>query len=446
MASIAKLAVILSAVTKPLEDGLKGAQSKVSSFGKGIKHGAGIGLGVLGLDKIEGAMKKALQASPELGDAAERVELAFGRSLVSLTGMSQWLPKLATFMDEAASRFSDDNMSQTFESDAQRIQSIWMKITGSSDQEILARVNAMQKEYESAKLLEKAAEKRAAIEAKIKKEKIDMRFNAVAGTTDMFEFLDQLRNANAAVNPDQADANKLAGFKAIAGGSYVVGRIEEELQLKKVIEQNKIIEEERKKIVEEGKALVSANLTPLEKLSIEQDKYNKYLAAGAIDMNTYNRAIKALTPGLKEVEDIQKEIFKLENGELAAKLKDMKEGGASDSVLKEYEKEFNRLEKMKQDMAEMAKEDELEPTELREQSEPKFASAVEAGSAEAYSAAIRAQASLREEGMLAVNRNQLQVSKQQWEIQKQILKAQGDATKAFEASKPFARMTLGGAN
>lgn len=442
MASIAKLAVILSAVTKPLEDGLKGAQSKVSSFGKGIKHGAGIGLGVLGLDKIEGAMKKALQDSPELGEAAEKVELSFGKALVHLTAMNQWLPKLSAFMEEAAERFSTDNMSQTFQSDGQRLQSIWMKLTGSSDQEILARVNAMQKEFEEATKAEKAQQ--FMLDKEKERLKVAKERQEVLGK-EAESYIKELERKRDSLDPNGAKEREKGKFKDLED-PFLKARIGLLEMITKELEEQESIISAQVDLWEEGAAVAREFQTPYESMIEKQDRYNDLLLAGVLEWDKYKLAMAKVTPGLKEIEDIQKEIFKLENGELAAKLKDMKEGGASDAVLKQYEKEYNRLEKMKKDQEELAKEDELESKDFADKPEQKFAGAIEAGSAEAYSAAIRAQAGMRDDGMLTVNRNQLQISKEQWEIQKQILKAQGDATKAFEASKPFARMTLGGGN
>ena len=442
MASIAKLAVILSAVTKPLEDGLKGAQSKLSSFGKGMSHGAGIGLGVLGLDKIEGAMKKALKASPELGDAAEKVELAFGRALVSLTGMSQWLPQLAKDADGFASRVEEGFVMQEVK---EGLLWIWEASKNGNAAAADARAKESRDYFNIMKIREKGLERIAELEFKRKMAAHETHRIQTMGTEQMGAMVESLHSKRVGLDPDY-EKNMIQAMRKDAPNSINMMLIDYELKEIAVLEARKKAEEEKNKMIEEGKSLTEANFTPMEKLASEQEKYNKLLAAGAIDMNTYNRAIKALTPGLKEVEDIQKEIFKLENGELAAKLKDMKEGGASDAVLKQYEKEYNRLEKMKKDQEELAKEDEMEGKDFADKPEQKFAGAIEAGSAEAYSAAIRAQAGMRDDGMLAVNRSQLQVSKEQWEIQKQILKAQGDATKAFEASKGFARLTLGGGN
>jgi len=97
--SISKLAVIISGHTKPLEDAMKRAESKVGSFGSSIKksigHGFGASLGAAGLDKMESAMKKAVADMPELASAAERAEKSFGGLLLKATGVSLWLPPVA---------------------------------------------------------------------------------------------------------------------------------------------------------------------------------------------------------------------------------------------------------------------------------------------------------------------------------------------------------------
>lgn len=99
MASISNLAVIISGQTKPLEDAMKKAESKVSSFGKSFKEGIGLGAGVMGLDKLEQAMKKALGDFPGLAEAAEGAEKAFGGMLLKVTGMTWLLPKVADFLE-----------------------------------------------------------------------------------------------------------------------------------------------------------------------------------------------------------------------------------------------------------------------------------------------------------------------------------------------------------
>lgn len=97
--SIANLAVIISGHTKPLEESMKKAQSKVGAFGHSVKEGFGLGLGVMGLDKLEQAMKKALGNFPGMAEAAEGAEKAFGGILLKVTGMTWLLPKVADFLE-----------------------------------------------------------------------------------------------------------------------------------------------------------------------------------------------------------------------------------------------------------------------------------------------------------------------------------------------------------
>lgn len=97
--SIANLAVIISGHTKPLEDAMKKAKSKVSSFGHSFKEGAMLSAGVMGIDKLEQAMKKALGEFPGLAEAAEAAEKAFGGMLLKVTGMTWLLPKVADFLE-----------------------------------------------------------------------------------------------------------------------------------------------------------------------------------------------------------------------------------------------------------------------------------------------------------------------------------------------------------
>jgi len=104
--SIANLAVIISGHTKPLEDAMKKAQSKVGSFGSSIgssiKHGVGASLGAMGLDKMEAAMKAAIADMPGLSEAAERAEKSFGKILLNVTGVGYLLPKVAGILSDVA--------------------------------------------------------------------------------------------------------------------------------------------------------------------------------------------------------------------------------------------------------------------------------------------------------------------------------------------------------
>lgn len=100
--SIANLAVVISGHTKPLEEAMKKAQSKVGGFGHSIKEGFGLGLGVMGLDKLEGAMKKAIADMPQLAEAADKAEKSFGRMLLKVTGIGWLLPKAATILEDVS--------------------------------------------------------------------------------------------------------------------------------------------------------------------------------------------------------------------------------------------------------------------------------------------------------------------------------------------------------
>jgi len=100
--SIANLAVVISGHTKPLEEAMKKAQSKVGGFSHSIKEGFGLGLGVMGLDKLEGAMKKAIADMPQLAEAADKAEKSFGRMLLKVTGIGWLLPKAATILEDVS--------------------------------------------------------------------------------------------------------------------------------------------------------------------------------------------------------------------------------------------------------------------------------------------------------------------------------------------------------
>lgn len=76
-------------------------------------------------------------------------------------------------------------------------------------------------------------------------------------------------------------AKQIDGFKAI--------QAEEEAQAKRDAEALA----ERNRVLDEGRAVYEATRTPLENLSAETDRLNKLLQEGAIDWDTYSRAIFA---------------------------------------------------------------------------------------------------------------------------------------------------------
>lgn len=76
-------------------------------------------------------------------------------------------------------------------------------------------------------------------------------------------------------------AKQIDGFKALQD--------EEQLQAKRTADALA----ERNRVLEDGRALYDATRTPLEALAIETDRLNKLLQAGAIDWDTYSRAIFA---------------------------------------------------------------------------------------------------------------------------------------------------------
>jgi tape measure domain-containing protein len=78
-----------------------------------------------------------------------------------------------------------------------------------------------------------------------------------------------------------AIAKQIDGFKAL--------QAEEEAQAKRNAEAL----EERNRVLDEGRAIYEATRTPLENLAAETDRLNKLLQAGAIDWDTYSRAIFA---------------------------------------------------------------------------------------------------------------------------------------------------------
>jgi hypothetical protein len=444
MASISKLAVVLSAVTKPLEDGLKAADKKVSSFGHSFKEGMSIGLGVLGIDKLEGAMKKALKEDEALGEASEKVELAFGRTLISLTMMSQWLPRLA----QDASGFAD-RMEEGFVFQEVKEKLLWAfefsKRLNSENADAAAK--ASRDEFIKHKLIETALER----QKKLAREKFEAEREAawvsMAGTEEQKKLLDELDNKYESL---LTDAEKLARVKDAAPNSAKVGLIDYRMGQIAELEKRKKNEEDLKKVMEDGKSLTESMLTPLEKLATEQAKYNDMLQKGAINTDTYNRAVKAITPGLKELESIQKEIYALEKGELAGKLKDLADAGATKDIQDQYKKAFNRLDALKK-LEELKKEMEKDfdqgfGDDEGKREGPKFAGAVEAGSAAAYTALIRAQASQQDNSLLTTTKKQLEVDINAFRVLQEMHKQQGDAIKAAGPGIKLVRMNIGGGN
>jgi len=76
-------------------------------------------------------------------------------------------------------------------------------------------------------------------------------------------------------------AKQIDGFKALQD--------EEQLQAKRSADALA----ERNRVLEDGRALYDATRTPLEALAIETDRLNTLLSAGAIDWDTYSRAVFA---------------------------------------------------------------------------------------------------------------------------------------------------------
>ena len=442
MASIAKLAVILSAVTKPLEDGLKAADAKVKTFGHGFKEGLSIGAGVLGIDKVEQAMKKALAANEELGEAAEKVELAFGRTLISVTGMAHWLPRLAKDASGFADRVEEGFVWQEIKENAIWFLE-WSKRFNADRAEGLAQ--ASRAEFIKNKLAEKAAERLKELERKRFEEAREAAWVQMAGTEAQAELLKELENKNAAL---MTDAEKLARVRDEAPNSSKITLINYEMRKNQELELRKKNEEDLKKLMEDGKNLTESMFTPLEKLAAEQAKYNDMLAKSAITTDTYNRAIKALTPGLKDLEAIQAEIYKLDKGDLAAKVKEMTEAGASKDTIEQYKKLFDKLERLKE-MKELEKADDGFGEDRPARTGAQFTGAAEAGSAAAYSSLVRAEAARTDAGLqgsdlLGVNKKQFDVQFKQFQLLQQMYKQQGDAIKAAESGIKLAKMSISG--
>lgn len=386
MASIAKLAVILTAVSKPLEDGLKSAQSKVSSFSKGIAgglgKGLGVGLGVMGLDNMESAIKSAMRDNEEMAASAEKIEKSFGQALINITGMKDWLPYVAKEMEAIAN-------GDFWEDLKRRAHVGFWSLLGQGDQAQKEAVS-MKVLHEAYKEAAKAQEELRIAEKQRIKEQNDWEIEQHTGTVEMFEYAKELRKQIESMDPN-AEMKKLQRFRDENGASFGMEEIEALLETKEALKAEQAALDSVFDLYAEGAQLTKEMITPLEQLASKQAEYNDLLLEGAIDYETYRRAMEKITPGLNDIKAIQDEIYKLENGELAARIKALTEQGADQNMINMFSKEYQRLE----DLKESLKTEEMPDFSKTGSDEPKFAGAVEAGSAAAYSALLNARAGMQ---------------------------------------------------
>lgn len=400
MPSIAKLAVILSAVTTPLEQGLKAAQSKVSSFSGSIlsamKGGFGAGLGLMGLDKLE----KALKTNKELAAVGDEIEAKFGNIVIKA--------------------FELDKVMKLVHATFQKIDELVPNgglIANFKPEDFIRPMN------DKEKALQKAMEKEAAnmVGNKEMKELVQKLQAQMEGLDPHFE--DNLVARFRRMNPDAIDLKNIDMLRS---------RIKFLQQDKQAAEDAKRMEEERLKVMEQGKSLTDNLATPLEKLAKAQAEYNKMLGIGAINQETFGRAIKALTPGLKELEAIQDEIFKLEKGQMAFDLKKLKEAGASKDILDQYEKDFKRLEKLKEEWPDIPDDSGTTYGEKPQQ----FAEAL--SGERALGAIMKAQAGMKQTvtDPSRLMEKHIEESQRQTKIHEDIRKKQGDALEIWKRIKP----------
>lgn len=292
--SIANLAVVISGHTKPLEDSMKKAQSKVSSFGHSFKEGAMLGAGVMGLDKLEQAMKKAIADVPELAEAADEAEKSFGRILLKVTGIGAVLPTIAGYLKQAADYFNSNDTQSGFGYDVQVFKEQAASLFMSSETrakelqtmreqwETQTKINNAQAEY--AKFQKEQAE------AEKKKEEL-VKSNLESYSKQLSSELDALdpMREKLRIADDLAKSNDVF-LKAEIGIREL--RKQELVDLAKKRDILKGILETALKMRGEGAEVTKQQMTNLEKAEAEKTRLTKLLLMGGLDMESYNRAMQ----------------------------------------------------------------------------------------------------------------------------------------------------------
>jgi len=270
--SISKLAVIISGHTKPLEDAMKKAQSKVGSFGSSIKssigHGFGAGLGAMGLDKMEAAMKKAIADVPHLSEAAERAEKSFGKILLNVTGVSYILPKVASLLSDVAD---------------------WMDgITPEmkKQQELQANMLKAERQLADARI--------EGLDALLKS--LDAQMDALNPMREQLRIAEQLKPENDPYLSKNISLEQMSkpGYDPFARekAEAVQGMIKENGELVKKRDALKEIVASAMKLRDEGAKVTEEQMDIFEKVAAEKTRLTKLLFMGGLDKESYNRAMQ----------------------------------------------------------------------------------------------------------------------------------------------------------
>lgn len=464
MASISKLAVIISGQTAPLEAAMKKAESKVSAFKHSFKEGAMLGAGVIGIDKLEQAMKKALADNEDLAEAAEKAEKSFGKILLRITGIQAALPAVSRLLAGMSDHIESGGLANDWQVFKEQAMSIALRTTLPAD-DVMRRLDIMRDEYEETVRIEKRQQyliERDKERLKLAKEREEVVADELkAMASSLGSKLDTL-------DPSR-ELKKYEALKKQSKDPYIVAEIEfKKMQIDK-LEEEKKAQDELNKLREEAAKITEEYLNPAEKLAAKQAELNKHMMAGTITSETYARALQQVPPVFKDLEDIQKEISKLENGEHFNRLEELRKGGATAAMIEQVDTEQEKLDILKKELelreeAKKAIEDQIpEAEKLYEQYEkarkaylggkldkagfdaifkkyrdsaknegkPDSLLAGALAGGDAYSAIAQAQAASKTVDPIDLQKKQLDENKKQTELQKKLLDKQSNVTPVF---------------
>lgn len=275
MASISNLAVIISGQTKPLEDAMKKAESKVSLFGKSFKEGIGLGAGVMGLDKLEQAMKKALGDNEALAEAAEQAEKSFGNILLKVTGIGAILPTAAGYLKQAADYFNakGSGFSLDVQVFKEQAASLFM-----SAQTRAAELQTMRAQYTEQERINAAAEdyaKWTKEQAEAQKKKEDLI------TSELEAYSKSLSAKMDALDPAREEIRIAEQLKSIKD-PFLRAEIElRRMAIKEMEQQNQLVQDMIEDVEEYYRKLGEAqefSAGPITKAQAEQEKMNGLIA------------------------------------------------------------------------------------------------------------------------------------------------------------------------
>ncbi len=292
--SIANLAVVISGHTKPLEDSMKKAKSKVDTFGHSFKEGAMLGAGVMGLDKLEQAMKSAIADNEELAEAAEKAEKSFGNILLKVTGISAILPATAGYLKQAADYFNGKGSG--FSLDVQifkeQAASLFM-----SSQTRAAELQTMRAQYTEQERINAAAEEYAKwtkeqAEAQKKKEELV--------TSELEAYSKSLSAKMDALDSTREEKRIAEQLKSIKD-PFLRAEIElRQMALKEMEQQDELIKDMIDDVEEYYKKLGEAqefSAGPITKAQAEQEKMNDLIAEA-------RRLVESQVPEVQKLADM----------------------------------------------------------------------------------------------------------------------------------------------